>query len=236
MPRRIPQALSEFDTYLTNTVKWLFEGTPPNGERLGLSEEQMMHWRSYATYWKMLYQQSVSDLKSTPVIRQKRDNLWKEFVKFAQPLVNLIAASPALTVGDRRTLRIDPPPARGTRRGRIRGRPFIGIRNGDGATLRISCRSNKTGRPRMHPLADLIEMRYLLQSPTDIQDGALQWPPRPKSPDECPVVVLSSRAIFTVTVGMQHKGKQLCAFFRYINASDPSQNGPWSALQIIVIS
>ncbi|MCF8258939.1 MAG: hypothetical protein K9J06_15395 [Flavobacteriales bacterium] len=236
MPRRIPQALAEFETYLNNTVKWLFEGTPPNGERLGLSEEQMMHWRSYAQHWKMLYHQSVDDSKSTPVIRKDRDIAWKKFVKFAQPVVNLIAASPALTVRDRSTFHIDPPPKRGRRRGRMRDVPMVGMRNGDGASLRIVCKLMDGGRPRMHPLADLIEMRYVLQTPTGIKDGALQWPALPKSPNECPLVVLSSHAKFLVEVGMKNSGKLLCAYFRYINASDRDKNGPWSTLQVIVVS
>jgi hypothetical protein len=236
MPRRIPQALAEFDSYLTNTVNHLPDGTPPNSERLGLNEEQVIYWRSYAKHWKRLYHMSHDKARSTWVTRQDRDKVWKAFVNFAQPVVNLIAANPALTVSDRSTFRIDPPPARGKRRGHIRGRPSIKMRNGDGATLKISYRSNMTGRPRMHPLADLIEMRYLLQSPTDIKDGALQWPPLPKSPDECPVVVMSSRAIFTVTVGMRNMGKQLSAYFRYINTADPSQNGPWTTLMVTIVS
>lgn len=190
------------------------DGTPPKSERLGLSTAQVGPWRGLAKLWKRLYLQSKSKIQSTPLIREERDLLWKQFVRFAQPIVNMIAASPELTTGDRSAFNMDPPPARGRRRGRIKGRPFTKMRNGEGASIRVKCRASHQGRPRMHPLADLIEMRYALQSPTEIKDGVLQWPARPKSPDECPVVVLSSRAIFTLKVGMKNTGKQLCAYFR----------------------
>lgn len=35
---------------------------------------------------------------------------------------------------------------------------------------------------------------------------------------------------------MGNAGKQLCAYFRYINASNPAKNGPWSTLHVIVVS
>lgn len=38
---RIPRADSKFSAYINNTADYLLEGTPVNGERLGLSADEI---------------------------------------------------------------------------------------------------------------------------------------------------------------------------------------------------
>ena len=106
--------------------------------------------------------------------------------------------------------------------------PFVDFEVESGAIILITCRvAHDSTRASMHPDADDIEMRYILQDPADAP---------PTDPDELPNTELSTKAIFRFSAGMPNAGKRLYAFLRWRNNTDEAKSGPWSQIMTIVVS
>jgi hypothetical protein len=74
-------------------------------------------------------------------------------------------------------------------------------------------------RASMHPDADGIEMRYHLGGTA------------PANANACPGVKVSTKALFDFDAGIDNDGKKFYCFLRYINQSNPENNGHWSGMQ-----
>lgn len=89
----------------------------------------------------------------------------------------------------------------------------------DGARILCECRvESDSSKPSMHPDADSIEMRFAIGTAA------------PALPKDCPNIKLKSKARFTIELDLADAGKKIFAFFRYINTSDDTKNGPWSTI------
>src|SRR5205085_10753699 len=98
---RVPTAIPEFNTYITNTNTYLHAGGPPtNLTRLGLSDDNGKDWDDYQKAWAELYLKYSNALTSTSIIKENVKHAMHDFKAFAQPLLNIIAASPEATDDD----------------------------------------------------------------------------------------------------------------------------------------
>ena len=48
----------------------------------------------------------------------------------------------------------------------------------------------------------------------------------------CPNVFSSKKALFSIEAGTENDGKKFYCFCRYVNVSNPANNGPWSTIQV----
>ncbi len=85
----------------------------------------------------------------------------------------------------------------------------------EGAKIRQHLRVDEdASRASIHPLSDAWERVYKIGSPA------------PANPAACPLKDVGSKALTTFNAGMDNDGKKLYAFFRWINMSNPANNGP----------
>jgi len=73
--------------------------------------------------------------------------------------------------------------------------------------------------PEMHPDADAMECRYII-----LPKGAKP----PESPEECPMIYISKKPEFTMNFGKENIGKVFYGFCRWVNLTNPQNNGPWT--------
>jgi len=91
---RIPDSISDFNTYMNNTGTYVAAGTPVNGIRLGLSAGNITDWGGYKTDWITLYTKYSDPVQSTSIVKDEVRNFMDDFREFANPLLNIMAASP----------------------------------------------------------------------------------------------------------------------------------------------
>ena len=85
----------------------------------------------------------------------------------------------------------------------------------------------------MHDFADVIECRYALLPvrPQPIEGKKFKFP----SPEECPEVRTSTKAQFIIKCGETNAGQKFYGYFRWVNLSNPSNNGLWTnGLQVVI--
>ena len=78
-------------------------------------------------------------------------------------------------------------------------------------------------------------MRYMLVAPQGMGEDGLRWPEPPATAAQCPLVCISTRALFMLRVGEVKAGMRLYAFFRWVNATNDSHSGSWSNARYTVI-
>lgn len=251
MPNRIDRTDGPFDAFITSSTDYLQAETPTNGERLGLSATELAEWDSRRDNWVLIYAKHKDASKRTKTITAEKDLQKKAFIQFANPLLTRMGVSPALTSDDRGALNL-PERDAPTVRTKIETTPLAKILPMEGGDLKIRVRTTSDGnRASKHPDADHVEMRYALVSGgSDTGNPAPPDPTYPPPPSsgtpsaqkvpttaaECPNIKLSKKAIFIVSLGQEHSGKRIYAFFRWVNASKEENSSSWSSVvQSVVV-
>lgn len=238
--RRISNAKGPFDDFIRGATTHLATGTTPTrrGEVLGLTTAELDDWIGLRDDWVVLYPTYTDRNQRTTAITADVNNMMKDFRTFAEPLLNKISVSSVLTNGDRTVLHITERDKTPTRKGKIETVPSVTIRSLGGGQMKFRVNVDEdASRASMHPLADLIEVRYLVQTtePTASPGGpGVPPPPAPQesagfpSPDKATNYAISKKALFVLETGSSNTGKFIIAFVRWANASNPANNGPWS--------
>ncbi|MCF8275281.1 MAG: hypothetical protein K9J17_00995 [Flavobacteriales bacterium] len=251
MPTRIDQSDGGFDSYITSTTDYLEAETPTNGERLGLTVGELTEWSSRRDAWVLIYAKHKDASKRTKTITAEKDLQKKAFIQFANPLLTRMSVSPALTSDDRGALHLSERDAP-TERTKIETTPLAKIIPMEGGDVKIRVRTTEDGnRASKHPDADHVEMRYALVSVGQdtgsfpIPDPTIPRPPSdtaagaqkvPTTAAECPYSKISKKAIFIASLGQEHSGKRIYAFFRWVNASKEENSSSWSTVvQSVVV-
>jgi len=227
--RRIPNSLSGFDEYIRRAVPYIqaLGGGVKHGIRLGLTTTELTAAQAFLTSWwtGIPATPGIYELHSNPdtKTRTTRNNvvtLMTDFTEFFSPLLTRMGTSSAITETDRSNLSLPAPDRIPTRRGAIEAEPLAGIKSLASARIKVRVRLDEdASRASMHPLADAIEMRY--------QIGGTQ----PANALACPGTVISKKAMFTFDAGVDHDGQKFFGFVRYVNLTNPENNGPWSSIQ-----
>ncbi|HLG35448.1 MAG TPA: hypothetical protein VI757_11260 [Bacteroidia bacterium] len=225
--RRISATLSGFDIYIRRAVPYVDAGAPiKNGTRLGLSALEITDAVAFHDTWYTgnPAARGIYELHSNPNTKNKNTRnsvvtLMKDFNAFFSPLLTRMGTSGAITEDDRLNLNLPAADRTPTARGVINDEPLAGIKSLASARIKFRIRLDEDAtRASMHPLADAIEVRY--------QIGGTQ----PANANVCPGTVISKKAMFTFDAGVDNDGKKFYSFVRYVNQSNPENNGPWRSV------
>jgi hypothetical protein len=251
MASRIPQTDDPFNTYINSTADALAEGTPTTAVRLGLTAAQAAAWGTYRIDWNTQYARYGNESTRTKGVTASKNKVRKDFTAFASPLLTAMSVHLALTEDDRLTFRLPEPDRTPTARAEIMVTPVGELHPLVGGKMQVRVRvSGDASRASRHPWADHVEMRYALiapgaEAPTPPAGPSAPAPPvtggagatqPPVTAADCPLSAISTKAIFTITLGQEHSGKRMYAFFRWVNASNSALSGTWSnVIQMLVL-
>jgi hypothetical protein len=229
---RIPRLISTFNTYILTTSLYLAAGTPVNNAtRLGLTEAEASRWAELAEEWKPLYElYSNKKVSRTVSIKEQLLNIIRKTVEFDRKnhILDRIGASAQATVEDTGEFRIK---KGGTAKKKhtIPQSPinepvtvsFVPI---GGGMMNVKCYGTTSQRAGIFRNADSVQFVYTVGKTP------------PASADETGLSKdLSSKAIFTLTLGPGNSGNYLYIYFRWYNTRHPLLAGPWSSLNIAMI-
>jgi hypothetical protein len=231
IPNIFPRKDGDFNTYFlqvilhlfaTNTPDPVMGGIPVHTLQLGLTADKLNPLWAMFNSWADLYPKSKDSTQRTKTITGDKNAKRKQIEAKLRELYNDIPES-ALTSTDRDKLNLKLRDTTLTRRGKINDTVTIELKSDAGSRVKVRCRlSEDATRASMHPLADGIEMKYKI--------GAA-----PATPEQCTNSMVSKKALFSMEAGMENAGQRLYAFFRYVNLTNPENNGPWGVLHNVII-
>ncbi|HLD35544.1 MAG TPA: hypothetical protein VJC37_02395 [Planctomycetota bacterium] len=112
--------------------------------------------------------------------------------------------------------------------------PWVGLSPMGGGWIKVTCRRwTDEDSPSMHNDADVIECRYTFL-PVHLKpiEGKKFFFP---TPEECPYVQNSTRARFIIKCVSEGVGMKFYGYFRWVNLSNPANNGSWTnGLQVVI--
>jgi hypothetical protein len=225
---RIPTVISKFNTYINTSDdhNQSFRGGSQVYALLGMSAANATEWHNRRVFWRdTLYLKYSNPDTRTKTVNLEVKNFIRDFRAFANPQLDIMAASPNATAADEviynfKIDRAEPVhPETPIAEDCILGITALGQGN-----LRIRCRVSEDASRASVPLdAKGLELRYL------IGDAP------PLSVDDCPLSKTSTKALFTFSAGAANSGKKMFAYARWIDFSDDSRAGSWSAMVTVVI-
>jgi DNA-binding transcriptional regulator YdaS (Cro superfamily) len=237
MPYRVPRIIEELHNFINSTAVALAEGTPTTAQRLGLSPTQATQWQTYRTEWNAVHMQHINEAQRTKVVQANRLQLKHNFTVFATPILTAMSVHSALTTSDRLTFRLPERDRTITKRSKINESAEGHMLPMGGGDIKVRVRVEGDGdRASRHPLADHLEMRYVLVPPTGMGPNGLIWPEPPLTAMECPLNAISTKAIFTLGLGQASCGLRIYAFFRWVNATNAERNGNWSNVRVCIVA
>lgn len=222
----IPRKDSLFNSYINNTADYLAAGGPPtNGTRLGLVVAEVAGWGTFRTNWNTQFGLYTNLNTRTKTITNTKNQIKKDFITFATPLLERMATSAAITLADRNTLNLKVRDTVPSARTAITTAPTVKGKSMEGANVSLECRvvsdSTRTSR---HPDADAVEVRYNVGTTA------------PANPAACTRSHTNKKSRFTIETDIADAGKKFYAFVRWVNLSDASKNGPWSVLVVVTVT
>jgi len=223
---RIPEKDSEFNNYIYRTTAALLNGTPPAWQRLKLSESDKNKWVGFMNQWDDLYPKHTNDSKRTRPITAEKNATRKAFTKFAQPLLTTMSGS-AANEGDRLTFNLRKKSRPYRKRGKIEDIPSVHIQNLGGTSLLFRVRrENQEGRRGKHPLADVLEVRYVVLNE--------QLPE--VSIEQCTEKHFSGKTYFYIHFPANAIGKCAYFYFRWRNFSKEENSGIYSNMVMAFVA
>lgn len=225
---RIPRKIRDFDGYIRRTNNYFAVVIlPSNGTRLGLIPTNVTDWDSKNTAWGELFGKWSDPLTKTTDINRQVKTFMKNFRTFAQPLLNIIAASPNAIDTDATTFNVvlvRKKPSHPTNA--IQALCNAVSKQIGGSRVEFKCRTyTDSKRASLAEGSDGVEIAYIIgDKDTPVPDA-----------DSCPLNDLFTKATFTLSNGTINIGKILYIYFRWTNTKHPNLAGPWSDLEIIQI-
>jgi len=227
---RIPRGIDDFNPYITHTSSYLAAGTPTNAERLGILTNEATQWAGIHNDWIPIYAK-YSDKKNSRTMAVK-DQLYLLIDKCVDldqncHLLDRIAASPNVTVTDLELFDIK----RGTLQSN-RSKPSSSITEPvsailqplGGGSMNVKCYSPSGQRAGIYEEANSVQYVYAVGNTP------------PESADATGLTKeISTKGIFTLSLGSISSGKMLYIYFRWYNTKYPTLAGPWSNRQAILV-
>ncbi len=239
MASRIPETIHLFNGYINTTANYIIAGGPPdNGTRLGLSGQNMDDWKTKRVYWRdTLYPKYQDPNQCTPAVKDETHKFIASFKTFGQPLLNIMAVSPAATDADAHAFNfVLERHAPTTPTASIKDGVAIKTTPLGGGDLDFSCRtSHDDHRASKADGADSLQLAFAI-----VDGGNMPMPgpgmPMPNPNDTGMTKEIFTKALFVFHCGPQNVGKRLIAFGRWYNTKHPELAGPWTDIIIVVIA
>ena len=227
---RIPQGIPAFNSYISTTTAYLPAtpegGTQPNYKRLGISDDALEIWKTKGKYWSdTLYPAYSNTDTRTKAITKEVENFRIDFKDFANPQLNIMAASLNANTHDEEVFKFVIKPKKPTHQ----HTPITELCNGTyqtlgGGMMKVGYRtSTDAKRPSLAKGANCVQLAYKIGDipPKDVMDGTQ--------------LAIIPRASYTHSIGTGNSGKRLYVYQRWYNSKYPELAGPWSDLQSILI-
>ena len=104
-------------------------------------------------------------------------------------------------------------------------------------TFKVADSNSRTAR---HPDSNGVEVYYrledLVKEPQPLNDTLINEEPEPSKDGMSFENMFSTRAQFVNELGLDNVGKRLTVYARWVNTTDPSKSGPYSATASMVVS
>jgi hypothetical protein len=208
-----------------NAIAWLIS----NGKVSALQAAQAAYLPLYNVI-KVKQNRTMKQVDAHQVGRKKYEKILRVFVK-----ENLVGNT-AIPHDSKVAMGINPGRNGAGHRSAIDIAPNVVLKALGGLQILVECRvETDTGRPRLHPEADVIEFRSSVSSIAP--EGITTSQPNPPRGDNAPPanykeakdIQFSSKARFKIELpNPDWAGKYLYAFARYKNITDEAKNGKWS--------
>lgn len=240
---RVPETIPPFNNYINSTddnLQAISSGVIHNWERLGLSSVNASDWHDQRTYWRdTLYPKYSSPATSTSLVKAEVKAFIIEFRKFANPLLDIMAASPNAGTDDEImfNFKIGRAPAHHAT-DPIAGTVVYDAQPLGGGDFKFKCRTAAdSSRASLAAGADSVQLGYMVQ-----EKSSGPTPPAPAddnmpNPNQTGMTKdIFTKATFTFHAEAENVGKTMIVFARWFNTKHPELAGPWSAVRAVVIA
>ena len=229
---RVPTKIGLFNPYIINTDNFLIaisSGVIRNYERLGISVTDKDAWGAFRLEWETVLYPAYSNVDTrTKTINNRVANFKKKFKDFANPVLDIIAASPAGTETDESTFNLvldrnRKDPSRMT--SAIEAQCFGTVKNLGGGEVKGGYRTSSDGsRASLAEGADSVQLAVKVGGPA------------PANPGDGTTLVLSRKSTFIYSAGMDKAGQRIYIYPRWYNTRYPQFAGPWGEVISLMLT
>ncbi|MEW6027153.1 MAG: hypothetical protein AB1599_07660 [Planctomycetota bacterium] len=223
MPDYIPKTDALFDEWFRNFAT----NVGPIATALGIAPAFVTAVTAAYADWQVKYPAHQTAQAAARSAAEAKDESRDNGKATIRDLAGMLQSHPDMTDAQRALLKLTVPDLEPTPRGKIDGKPFVDLNAVGGGTISVRVRvtTDKT-RASIHELADAVECRY-----TFAPIGEMP----PESWENLPNTVVSKKALFDIHCGAKAIGQRFYGYFRWVNESNPANNGDWTnALNVVV--
>ncbi|MCW5907815.1 MAG: hypothetical protein KIS94_08155 [Chitinophagales bacterium] len=197
--------------------KILVQKASANAGAWGIPAGEVAALTAASAAYEASYHTATNVLTRTKPANQTHQMERKKLEKHLRAFVNAwLAGNSAISQPEKTGMGLNDRSHKRHKRPQIFDRPALNLKPIGSGRLKVSCRLPQSeGKPRLHPYADAIEIVYHTGS-------------NPGTPEQCSGRHISKKSTFVMDVGMQHAGKMIFAFARYINIQDMSKSSGFS--------
>lgn len=228
---RITRSLDEAYPFIINVVAYLNTGAPTtNAVRLGWLATETAAFLALTTQYVQTYPKYADKKNSrTTAIKDLLHSILAKIRDMDKTyhLWDRIAASPNVTIADLETFNIKSGSLQKMTRTVVAANMSETVNASitpiGGGTISVKCRRNG-GRASIIDGADSVQYLYVVGTEP------------PKSADDIFLTKeISTKAIFTLSLGSANSSKIVYMYFRWYNTRHPELSGPWSSMQMMLI-
>lgn len=251
---RIPDPFLKFHTYLKGNMKYMQAVDPvtgtTNGARLGISPADINLMPAMELEWDNpdpnnpgIFQLHGDPNTKNKVTRTKYEVFVKKFNDWYHPVLDIVAASPAITDLDRLVTNVSEVPAtHHVSTTPIPETPTIEAKGAGIGKVEIKARiTSSSGRAALPENCDELEIRCAPVGKAASLSGPETTPilkeTAPANPDQCTKTEFGSKSIHVINIGGLYSGFELHGWVRYSYSKhrDLGIQGNWSEKFIIRI-
>ena len=227
---RISKKPAVFDAYINNTDDSLQLAlpVPVTNVRLGWPSVNKDDWHDYRLEWEGdLYPIYTDKAKCTSVTREDVKEFIANFRLFANPLLDIAAASTGATSEDAALFNFKIGRKNPTHQtAEMTAKTFMLAEDIGGGKIVFRCRTASDSKRARIPTeigADSVQFAYMIDT-------------LPTSPDDCNHIMVSTKSKFTLSNGTSPVRRKLHGYMRWYNTRNPKIAAPWSAMFTIEFS
>jgi hypothetical protein len=241
---RIPPSILAFNLYilLTDTrLQAISSGVIKHWERLGLIQANADQWHTFRLAWEILYAKYSDPMQRTPAIIQQVQDFMDIFRTFANPQLDIMAASLAATSDDELAFNFKIGRAEPSQSNtQIESNLVFKVEAIGSGDLKFTCRtSHDDHRASKAEGSDSIQVAHF------ILETAAQ--PQTTPPAEQPAAAtiptpttmmneIFTKSIFTMHFGVENIGQRVVVYLRWYNTKHPELSSGWTPVTVLAIA